>query len=383
MSTIKTYWKSVPRKSLVGFMLGVFLLFSAIGFASDITEMGRQPMLRYMMSILLSGIFPVFYAFAGFALRRQAWRAILPIFAVHFVLMNVLTNVLPSSPQAAQMGPADIALLHRRLSLDAIAIMAAVGLGYGCFLYVSITEFRRYFRLHAEIELAGEIHRVLVPTIDTKIGGFEFYGKSLPSGEVGGDLIDLAGTEDHWVAYVADVSGHGVAPGVVMGMVKSAGRMLLRSGDDSEHLMPRLNEVLFPLKKPDMFVTFCYVAKNGSGLRVGLAGHPAVLQVCAKTNEVKQWECPNMPLGILACGEFVSSEIRAERGDIFALYTDGLLETANAAGEEFGIKRLEAELRKCGTEPLDAICRSVQESVARHGAQFDDQSLLLIRQLLQ
>jgi serine phosphatase RsbU (regulator of sigma subunit) len=122
---------------------------------------------------------------------------------------------------------------------------------------------------------------------------------------------------------------------------------------------------------------------NGSGLRVGLAGHPAVLQVCAKTNEIKQWECPNMPLGILACGEFVSSEIRAERGDILALYTDGLLETANAAGEEFGIKRLEAELRKCGTEPLDAICRSVQESVARHGAQFDDQSLLLIRQLLQ
>jgi serine phosphatase RsbU (regulator of sigma subunit) len=39
-------------------------------------------------------------------------------------------------------------------------------------------------------------------------------------------LIDLAGSEDHWVAYVADVAGHGVAPGVVMGMVKSAARML-------------------------------------------------------------------------------------------------------------------------------------------------------------
>ena len=77
-------------------------------------------------------------------------------------------------------------------------------------------------------------------------------------------------------------------------------------------------------------------------------------------------------------GEFQTSEIAAEAGD-FALYTDGLLETANAEGEEFGAKRLAAELQKHGKKSLDAICRSLQESVAKHGAQFDDQSLLLIR----
>lgn len=383
MSIIKTYWRSIPRKSLVGFLLGVFLLFSTIGIASDIAEMGRQPVLRFVISVLLSGIFPVFYAFTGFALRKQFWKGVLPLFAIHFVLMNVLANWLPTLPQPAQMGAADINRLHTRLSFDGLAIMIAVGLGYGCILYVTITEFRRYFRVHAEMELASEIHHVLVPAIDTKLGSFEFYGRSSPSGEVGGDLIDLAGTEDHWVAYVADVSGHGVAPGVVMGMVKSAGRMLLSSGEDTEHLMSRLNEVLYPLKKPDMFVTFCFLAKKGNALQVGLAGHPAILQFSPRTNEVKQWECPNMPLGILPFGEFVSSAIRAECGDIFALYTDGLLETANAAGDEFGIKRLEAELQKCGTEPLDVICRSVLESVARHGEQFDDQSLLLIRQLLR
>ena len=145
--------------------------------------------------------------------------------------------------------------------------------------------------MHAEITLASEIHQVLVPPIATKIGDFEFFGRSSPSGEVGGDLIDLAGTENHWVAYVADVSGHGVAPGVVMGMVKSAGRMLLSGGDDAGHLMTRLNEVLYPLKKPG----------------------------------------------------------------------------------------LEAELQKHARAPLDAICQSLEESVNRHGARFDDQSILLIR----
>ena len=375
------YWKSIPRKSTVLFLLGVFFLFSTLGFASDISEMGRQPTVRYVLSVLISGVFPVFYAFSGFALRKQFWKAMLPLFAVHLILINVLANQLPSPPQSAQMNAAEIARLHARLSFDGLAVSISVGLGYACLLYVSITEFKRYFRAHAEITLASEIHHVLVPPIATKIGNFEFFGRSSPSGEVGGDLIDLAGTEKNWVAYIADVSGHGVAPGVVMGMVKSAGRMLLSGGDDAGHLMTRLNEVLYPLKKPDMFVTFCFVAKKGDALQVGLAGHPAILQFSARSGQVTQWECPNMPLGILPDGEFVCIEARAERGDIFALYTDGLLETANAAGEEFGMQRLEAELQKHGKAPLDVICQSLQESVNRHGAQFDDQSILLIRQL--
>lgn len=380
MSTNRTYWKTVPLNSLSVFLVGVFLLFSTIGIASDIPEMGRQPQLRFVLSVLGSGIFPVFYAFAGFALRKDWWKAVVPIGVVHFAFMFFLSNKLPDRPQASTMGPLELDMLNHHLSLDALAIFIAVVLAYTCFLYVSITEFRRYFRLNAEIELASEIHRVLVPAIDTQIGGFEFYGSSRPSGQVGGDLIDLAGSPETWVAYVADVSGHGVAPGVVMGMVKSAGRMLLSSGADSEQLMARLNEVLYPLKKPDMFVTFCYVAKKGEQFHLGLAGHPAILQFCARSNEVKKWECPNMPLGILPDGEFVSCAAAVARGDVFALYTDGLLETANAAGEEFGIERLAEELRKHAKEPLQSICRSVRDSVARHGAPFDDQSLLLLRQ---
>ncbi len=379
MSRAKSFWKTIPRTSLIGFLLGVFFIFSTMGFTNDIMEMGRQPTLRFELSVLLSGLFAAFYAFTGFALRKQFWKVFVPVFAMQWVLMYMLGRSLPDLPQAVPMGPADIARLHSRLILSGVSIMFAIGLGYGCFLYASITEGRRYFREHAEIELAAEIHRVLVPAIDAKIAGYEFYGRSSPSGDMGGDLIDLAGSENQWVAYVADVAGHGVAPGVVMGMVKSAARMLLSSGDDAGRLLPRLNEVLYPLKKPDMFVTFCFAAKNGDALRVGLAGHPPILHFSAKTNEVQQLECPNMPLGVFPSGDFVSSDVRAEPGDVFALYTDGFLEPANAAGEEFGLARLQTEFQKHAREPLDAIYRSLQESVARHGAQFDDQSLFLIR----
>ena len=117
------------------------------------------------------------------------------------------------------------------------------------------------------------------------------------------------------------------------------------------------------------------------GLRVGLAGHPAILHYSVRTGDVRQIPSPNLPLAILPAESFGSSEIRAEHGDIFVLYTDGLLEVANATGEEFGLDRLQTALQKHSKEPLDRICQSLQESVAQHGEQSDDQSLLLIQRL--
>ena len=343
--------------------------------------MGRQPALLLTANVLITGTFTVLYAVSGFALRKRIWIAFVPLFVAHLVLMNVLFNLIPMAPQPAHLDAAEIIQLHQRLRFDARAIVVGIALGYVCFLYVTITQASRYFRARAEIELAAEIHRVLVPSIDAKIGDYEFYGSSSASGDVGGDLIDLAGSDERWVAYVADVSGHGVAPGVVMGMVKSAARMLLSSGEGTRHFLPRMNEVLYPLKKPDMFATFCFLARNGDGLQVGLAGHPAILHYSAKTNEVTPLECQNLPLGILPSAEFASSEIRPDVGDVFAMYTDGFLETANAAGEEFGLTRLSEELRKHGGESLNALFLAIQKSVARHGKQFDDQSLLLVRRL--
>lgn len=380
MKSSRGFLSTVPRKSLFIFLLGVFLLFGTTGLASDMAELGRQPLLRLALSILLYSTFAIFYAVVGFKKRGPSW-VMIPIFIAQFAAINGLQHWLPSYAPLQQMDAATIARVQHRVHIDSVALVVMTCLAYACFVYASITEGRRYFLAHAEIALAQEIHQVLVPTIDLKMGGFEFYGRSSPSGEVGGDLIDVAGTDANWVAYLADVSGHGVAPGLVMGMVKSAARMLLSSGEGSDRLMPRLNEVLYPLKKPDMFITFCFVTASEGKLHVGLAGHPSVLQLSMRANEVTEHQCPNMPLGIVPEGEFSTSAVEADEVTLFALYTDGFLEAANAKGEEFGIARLKAELQKHGNEPLEAICRSISESVARHGAQFDDQSILLIRKV--
>ena len=381
MPTKQTYWQRLPIASTILFLAGVFFLFGITGVATDIFDMGRQTPAKFILNIVFAGCTAMVYAVAGFRLRQKFWIAFLPILAFQLFFGNLIGRYLPNNPTPTQMDSAAIAALEKRLAVDGYAIIIATVLGYICFLVVNIKEGRRYFRVQAEIELATEVHRILVPPIETRLGAWEFYGRSLPSGEVGGDLIDLAGDANNWVAYVADVSGHGVAPGVVMGMVKSAARMLLTSGDDATHLAPRLNEVLYPLKKPDMFVTFCFLAKTREGLRLGVSGHPAILHFSARKNEVTQYEASNMPLGILPEGEFASVAIESEPGSLFALYTDGYVETANATGEEYGIQRLQAEFHKFGNKPLAEIHTALVASLRRHGPQFDDQSILLIRQL--
>lgn len=136
-----------------------------------------------------------------------------------------------------------------------------------------------------------------------------------------------------------------------------------------------------PLKKPDMFVRFCFLAKTRDGLRLRVSGHPAILYFSARTNEVMQYQASNMPLGIVPEGEFASVAVQSEPGCLSALYTDGFVETANAAGEEFGVARLQAEFQEHTTQPLSEIHTALLASLHRHGPQFDDQSLLLIRQL--
>jgi hypothetical protein len=381
MPAKQTYWQRLPLISMALFLLGVFFLFGLTGIATDVFDVGRQTPGHLAVSIIFAGCTAIVYAVAGFTLRSKFWIAFLPILAAQILVGNLIAKYFHTLPTPTQMDAVAIAAQEKRMAVDGWAIIIATILGYICFLLVNIKEGRRYFRVQAEIELATEVHRLLVPPIETKLGAWEFYGRSSPSGEVGGDLIDLAGDADNWVAYVADVSGHGVAPGVVMGMVKSAARMLLTSGDDATHLAPRLNEVLYPLKKPDMFVTFCFLAKTRDGLRLGVSGHPAILHFSARTNEVVQYEAANMPLGILPEGDFASISIEAEPGSLFALYTDGFVECANAAGEEFGVQRLQSEFQKNGNKPLAEIHTALVASLRKHGLQFDDQSLLLIRRV--
>jgi serine phosphatase RsbU (regulator of sigma subunit) len=226
--------------------------------------------------------------------------------------------------------------------------------------------------------VARDIHRVLVPAVDCRIGTYEFLGRSDASGDVGGDLVDVVDAEGRWLAYVADVSGHGVGPGVVMGLCKSAMRMRARSAGGIGPLLEDVHAVLMPLKPSATYVTVACVRGGADDrLECAVAGHLPILRV--RNGKVEEVTEPQLALGMFDETSFGSKSIDAQPGDLFALLTDGIVEVFDAETRELGLDWAKRMLAADHDRPLAAIADRLFGTARAHGPQLDDQTLLLIR----
>ena len=272
----------VPFSSYVVFLLAVAFTFMPVAFLVDITDLGTNPPPRVAANLLIAAGISVAYAFV--AMRRPKWMP--AVVAGHIIVATQIGRILP-----VRTGALGHDALRNRLTFDAVASISLIVVGYVLFLRFFRKEGARHVRAHTEIALARDIHRLLVPPIARRVGGFEFRGVSIPSGEVGGDLVDLVDDGDRWIGYVADVSGHGVASGLLMVMVKSAARMKLRERLSIDGLMDDLNVVLIDLKKPEMYVTFACVQFDGCELQFSLAGHLPILHYRAAQGRSPSCRC--------------------------------------------------------------------------------------------
>src|SRR5262249_4377496 len=228
--------------------------------------------------------------------------------------------------------------------------------------------------------LASDIHGLLVPAIDRRIGRFEFRGVSLRSGEVGGDLVDVVESNGRWIGYVADVSGHGVGAGLLMGMVKSAARMQLRSSPPLDQLLNDLNVVLIDLKRPEMFVTFAGLQFTcAPTLQFSVAGHLPILHYRAADATLEELSIRQVPLAMFDDQTFSAASIASAPGDLFVILTDGLTEVFDGSDREFGLERVEALVSEHARAPLDRLQDALLTAVRGHGPQLDDQTVLMIR----
>ena len=119
-------------------------------------------------------------------------------------------------------------------------------------------------RMQTELSLAHGIQATLVPTLSFETPRFEVYGKSIPSTEMGGDLIDVIQSDGSLLAYVADISGHGLPAGQLMGMLKAALRVSLQFHQQPVALLESADRVLPAVKEPDMYATIALLHFDGS-----------------------------------------------------------------------------------------------------------------------
>ena len=365
----------MPVSSSILFFAGVFCFFASLILIGSSMNFQSQSGLEMIGGILIGGGFAMGWAFAG--TRRIIWLffvvALLQFAA--FALLGWLSG---------RHHILDAQELEHKLRLNGYVAIVLIVAGYILFIVFFNREGARFFRTQTEVRLAGEIHRNLVPARHETFGNMELFGSSIPSSEVGGDLFDIIQTNGHWHAYVADVSGHGVAAGILMSMIKSTASMQLTKLEKPAHLLTDLNDVMQPFTYPANYLTFAYVGGNGAeNLTFALAGHLPILHYQAQRKIIVEHSDSNVPIGLFKNQTFAVSELFLLPGDLLTIITDGFTEVFDSKEREIGMDEFKLMLLACAEKPLPEIYRELRSSTMKFGKQTDDQTMLLIRRLAE
>ena len=383
-----SHLQAVPVRQLAILLAAVFLLFSILGFYADLVSGGSMPVLDALIIAFVSGI------------NAMLWVLVVSRLPGIFLVMLIVFEFFLGQIDHLLVTWAD-ALFHPApldpkagMNFAATGILIAVITSYICFVrFMGITG-QESIRMRRELELAHSIQKTLVPPVSCTTARFEIYGVSHPSEKVGGDLVDVVQLPGgDCVAYLADIAGHGLQAGILMGMLKTAARTALTDGHESGSeailalLMERLNTVLPQVKEPHMYATFTALRLNGDGRAFyGMAASPPLLHWRAGQERMEPIEEQQFPLGLLPISGFAAHPLEMAAGDIAVIATDGILEVnakpeghSATPGVEFGAEALATLIAANAALPLPDLAARIVAAVRSYGKQFDDQTLLLVR----
>jgi sigma-B regulation protein RsbU (phosphoserine phosphatase) len=359
------FFRLLPRRSFAVFLFAVFFTFAPLGLLMTSAFSPPRPLAEVALSWVLSGLVAVSWALT-FTLSR--WFA----FAIAATSLAQMTAFGTFSEGPAPITPGQPALAT-------LATALAIALGYVLFIVFISRQGQATLRLHTEMVLARQIHETLVPPIQVRRDRLEIVGASRASSEMGGDLIDVVERPASTDVVLADVSGHGVRAGVVMAMMKSALRLGLRGPEEAPVTLARLNDVLDQTTSPEMYATVALMRfhHDASELEYVSAGHHPMLLLRGRSLE--RLSTAHRPVGLFSGQRYESRRLRLAPGDLLAVYTDGLNEVEDPAGAALGHAAVERAIASRAGEALASIRDAVFDAARMHGAQTDDQTVLLVR----
>ena len=241
-------------------------------------------------------------------------------------------------------------------------------------------------RLDAELAIATSIQMGLLPDKFPESTEYELFASMNPAKEVGGDLYDFFMVDDtHLALVIADVSGKGISAALFMVVAKTLIRNLAeQEAHDPAQIFTMVNRKLMEVNRARMFVTaWLGILDLTSGRVVYVdAGHeyPAVRRAGGQFVLFPDKHC--VPLAASRKAVFRSDEFMLEAGDTLFVYTDGVPEANNEAGELMGTDRMLAILNRIpDASPRDVIqnVKDGMEEYVRTAEQFDDTTMLCIR----
>jgi phosphoserine phosphatase RsbU/P len=260
------------------------------------------------------------------------------------------------------------------------------------FTYVALqmvfASERRLLAIDNELEIARRLQLSILPETIPEIENTRIAVAYEPMSAVGGDFYDFLPVDEHRAGFlVADVSGHGVPAALIASMIKVAMQSVAAWTHEPSEVLRRLGAVLSgQLRDQYVSAAYLWIDTETHKARYSAAGHPPLFRWRAADGALTRIESNGMlfgvDLGVASDGDYPVRDIPLASGDRFLLYTDGVVEPENVAGESFGDYRLEQIVRDNQSRPAselsDRLLAEVQAWQPASKSQQDDITLVVI-----
>ena len=258
-----------------------------------------------------------------------------------------------------------------------MAVAAAIE---GARLHAEIVDKRQ---LDSDLALAHRVMEELLPRSTPLMPGFDIAGSHESSHSVGGDyyeFIPLA--DDRWGVVIADVVGKGIPAAILVSALRASISALVGHELAVRAVMRRANRFFHESVEDGKYVTLFYAVIDPPLRRMLYVNAGHVPPILLRANgDVELLEEGGVPLGLFEAPKYFEGHVVLEEGDLLALYTDGVVETADAEGNFYGVDRVVELLRAGQAASATEVCSSIMQAVRRHGgsARQDDRTLVVMK----
>ena len=234
--------------------------------------------------------------------------------------------------------------------------------------------------LERDLQLAARVQRGLLPKQSLNSYGWRICYHYEPAGLVSGDYCDVIDAGEAGLFFmVGDVSGKGVAASMLMAHLHAMFRTLISVGFSLKCMLQHASRVFSESTLPSQYATLvCGRALADGRVEFFNAGHPFPL--LARSGKVIALETSDLPVGMFGNEDFSVTELHLEAGDSMLIYSDGVSDTTDASGEEYGSDRLRELIGKRKGDPamLLADCREDLTAFRRNCHKVDDVTLFVL-----
>lgn len=241
---------------------------------------------------------------------------------------------------------------------------------------------RRLLSIENELELARQLQFSILPATIPEVANLRIAAAYRPMTAVAGDFYEFISVDGKQAGIlVADVTGHGVPAALIASMIKVATQSVVPCAHDPREVLRGLNRMLFRQLR-DQFVSAAYLwldTENRNAL-YSAAGHPPLLRW--REGRLERIESNGLLFGVIPDPDYPVCDLPIRPGDRFLLYTDGVVEPENAAGDSFGDDKLEQVVRDNQSLPPSGLSDQLLSEIRLWQpaalAQQDDITLIVI-----